>query len=149
MTTAPITTSDLTKHVQDAKLSLREKIGYGLGDAGGTVITCLIMNFLTFSILTSLGSPRRWSVLCSLRCACLMLFPIRSWASSPIGPKADGDVFALAAMDCGSYCSDRGADLYRAGCRHGGKIAWPSALTCCFQSAIPRLTSPTARSLIR
>lgn len=48
MTTAPITTSDLTKHVQDDKLSLREKIGYGLGDAGGTVITCLIMNFLTF-----------------------------------------------------------------------------------------------------
>ncbi|WHS99855.1 MAG: Inner membrane symporter YicJ [Pantoea stewartii] len=29
-------------------LSLREKIGYGLGDAGGTVITCLITNFLTF-----------------------------------------------------------------------------------------------------
>lgn len=29
-------------------LSIREKIGYGLGDAGGTVITCLIMNFLTF-----------------------------------------------------------------------------------------------------
>lgn len=48
MTTAPITTSDLTKHMQDDKLSLREKIGYGLGDAGGTVITCLIMNFLTF-----------------------------------------------------------------------------------------------------
>lgn len=48
MTTAPITTSDLTKHVQDDILSLREKIGYGLGDAGGTVITCLIMNFLTF-----------------------------------------------------------------------------------------------------
>ena len=43
MTTAPITTSDLTKHMQDDKLSLREKIGYGLGDAGGTVITCLIM----------------------------------------------------------------------------------------------------------
>ncbi|WP_413727825.1 MFS transporter [Sodalis sp. RH19] len=29
-------------------LSMREKIGYGLGDAGGTVITCLMMNFLTF-----------------------------------------------------------------------------------------------------
>lgn len=25
-----------------------KKIGYGLGDAGSTVITCLIMNFLTF-----------------------------------------------------------------------------------------------------
>ncbi|GGP19287.1 MFS transporter [Silvimonas iriomotensis] len=30
------------------KLSLSEKVGYGLGDAGGTIITCLIMNFLTF-----------------------------------------------------------------------------------------------------
>ncbi len=29
-------------------LPLREKIGYGLGDAGGTVFTMLIMNFLTF-----------------------------------------------------------------------------------------------------
>ena len=48
MTSAPITTSDLARRVQDDKLSLREKIGYGLGDAGGTVITCLIMNFLTF-----------------------------------------------------------------------------------------------------
>ena len=27
---------------------LREKIGYGTGDAGSTVITCLIANFLTF-----------------------------------------------------------------------------------------------------
>ncbi|WP_072926109.1 MFS transporter [Nissabacter archeti] len=31
-----------------AKLSVREKIGYGLGDAGGTIITALIGNFLTF-----------------------------------------------------------------------------------------------------
>ncbi|MBW7983208.1 MFS transporter [Enterobacillus tribolii] len=29
-------------------LTIKEKVGYGLGDAGGTVITCLIMNFLTF-----------------------------------------------------------------------------------------------------
>lgn len=29
-------------------LSVSEKIGYGLGDAGGTIITCLIANFLTF-----------------------------------------------------------------------------------------------------
>ena len=48
MTSAPITTSDLAQRTQDDSLTLREKIGYGLGDAGGTVITCLIMNFLTF-----------------------------------------------------------------------------------------------------
>ncbi|MEN0615432.1 MFS transporter [Klebsiella indica] len=48
MTSAPITTNDLAQRAQDDKLSLREKIGYGLGDAGGTIITCLIMNFLTF-----------------------------------------------------------------------------------------------------
>lgn len=30
------------------RITLGEKIGYGLGDAGGTIITCLIANFLTF-----------------------------------------------------------------------------------------------------
>ncbi|WLS80249.1 MFS transporter [Erwinia pyri] len=31
-----------------APVTASEKIGYGLGDAGGTIITCLIANFLTF-----------------------------------------------------------------------------------------------------
>lgn len=31
-----------------ARLSVREKISYGLGDAGGTIVTGLISNFLTF-----------------------------------------------------------------------------------------------------
>ena len=35
MTSAPITTNDLALRAQNEKLSLREKIGYGLGDAGG------------------------------------------------------------------------------------------------------------------
>lgn len=48
MTSTPISQTDIVTQDHDAKLSLREKIGYGLGDAGGTVITCLIMNFLTF-----------------------------------------------------------------------------------------------------
>ena len=48
MTSTPITESDVTQGAADDRLSVREKIGYGLGDAGGTVITCLIMNFLTF-----------------------------------------------------------------------------------------------------
>lgn len=48
MTSTPITKSDLEVQAIDDHLSVREKIGYGLGDAGGTVITCLIMNFLTF-----------------------------------------------------------------------------------------------------
>ncbi len=48
MTATPISTSEVVPGSQDDKLSVREKIGYGLGDAGGTVITCLIMNFLTF-----------------------------------------------------------------------------------------------------
>ena len=48
MTSTPITTGDLARQAISEKLSVREKIGYGLGDAGGTVITCLIMNFLTF-----------------------------------------------------------------------------------------------------
>lgn len=30
------------------RITVSEKIGYGLGDAGGTIITCLIANFLTF-----------------------------------------------------------------------------------------------------
>ncbi|RQM39833.1 MFS transporter [Erwinia psidii] len=29
-------------------ITVGEKIGYGLGDAGGTIITCIIANFLTF-----------------------------------------------------------------------------------------------------
>ena len=48
MTSAPIAQSELAQRATGDRLSLREKIGYGLGDAGGTVITCLIMNFLTF-----------------------------------------------------------------------------------------------------
>jgi sugar (glycoside-pentoside-hexuronide) transporter len=48
MTSTPITTTDLTRQNINDTLSVREKVGYGLGDAGGTVITCLIMNFLTF-----------------------------------------------------------------------------------------------------
>ena len=48
MTSTLISTTDSARQALDDKLSVREKIGYGLGDAGGTVITCLIMNFLTF-----------------------------------------------------------------------------------------------------
>ena len=48
MTATPLSTREVVQGLQDDKLSIREKIGYGLGDAGGTVITCLIMNFLTF-----------------------------------------------------------------------------------------------------
>ena len=48
MTSTSLSETDITRANRDAILSVREKIGYGLGDAGGTVITCLIMNFLTF-----------------------------------------------------------------------------------------------------
>lgn len=48
MTSAPISQTDIARQTASKTLPLREKIGYGLGDAGGTVITCLIMNFLTF-----------------------------------------------------------------------------------------------------
>lgn len=50
MTSTSLSETDITRANRDAILSVREKIGYGLGDAGGTVITCLIMNFLTFFI---------------------------------------------------------------------------------------------------
>lgn len=48
MTSTSITQTGLAQQEASDELPLREKIGYGLGDAGGTVITCLIMNFLTF-----------------------------------------------------------------------------------------------------
>jgi len=32
----------------EVRLPLRERVGYGLGDAGGNVITCLLMSFLNF-----------------------------------------------------------------------------------------------------
>lgn len=48
MTSTTIAQADLSPSATQSALSLREKIGYGLGDAGGTVVTCLITNFLTF-----------------------------------------------------------------------------------------------------
>ncbi|EEC0941725.1 MFS transporter [Salmonella enterica subsp. enterica] len=48
MTSTSMTTANIAQDKAGQTLSVREKIGYGLGDAGGTVITCLIMNFLTF-----------------------------------------------------------------------------------------------------
>ncbi|SBV53112.1 cation symporter [Xanthomonas bromi] len=42
------------------RLPLRERIGYGLGDAGGTVITCLIMSFLTFFYTDVVGLDPAW-----------------------------------------------------------------------------------------
>ncbi|WP_205952126.1 MFS transporter [Pantoea stewartii] len=48
MTSTTLEQNTLAQSNTQQRLSLREKIGYGLGDAGGTVITCLITNFLTF-----------------------------------------------------------------------------------------------------
>ena len=54
--------SDISETNQNVQLSsahsplaVTEKISYGLGDAGGTIITGLISNFLTFFILIFLG----------------------------------------------------------------------------------------------
>ncbi|PUV60282.1 MFS/sugar transport family protein, partial [Cronobacter sakazakii] len=44
MNATAVTTEDISVAAVSEKLSLREKIGYGLGDAGGTIIPCLIMN---------------------------------------------------------------------------------------------------------
>ena len=44
MTSTPITTADIAKGKIDDALSVREKIGYGLGDAGGTVITLSLIH---------------------------------------------------------------------------------------------------------
>lgn len=46
--TSAITTADIAKGKIDDAFVCTEKMSYGLSDAGGTVITCLIMNFLTF-----------------------------------------------------------------------------------------------------
>lgn len=48
MTSTPITTADIAKGKIDDALSVREKNRLRPGDAGGTVITCLIMNFHLF-----------------------------------------------------------------------------------------------------
>jgi len=39
---------DAQAALSDVRLPLRERVGYGLGDAGGNVITCLLMSFLNF-----------------------------------------------------------------------------------------------------
>ncbi|KTT43688.1 permease, partial [Pseudomonas oryzihabitans] len=48
MTTSVLSPALLAPAASAAELSRAEKFGYGLGDAGGTIITCLIANFLTF-----------------------------------------------------------------------------------------------------
>ncbi|MDT3719085.1 MFS transporter [Pseudomonas oryzihabitans] len=48
MTTSALSPATLAPATSAAELSRAEKFGYGLGDAGGTIITCLIANFLTF-----------------------------------------------------------------------------------------------------
>ena len=80
MTSTPITTADIAKGKIDDALSVREKIGYGLGDAGGTVITCLIMNFLTFFYTDVFGlTPAPGSSAC-----CLFLSPTsQAWKTRP------------------------------------------------------------------
>ena len=61
MTSTPITQTEIARQAVNERLSVREKIGYGLGDAGGTVITCLIMNFLTFFYTARCLSPCAFS----------------------------------------------------------------------------------------
>lgn len=48
MTDTRIHSGDLLSTDINEKLTIKEKIGYGLGDAGGTIITFLIGKFLTF-----------------------------------------------------------------------------------------------------
>ncbi len=47
-TTAQVLPNDMVNTSNKEKISIGEKFGYGLGDAGGTIITGLIGNFLTF-----------------------------------------------------------------------------------------------------
>ncbi|VTN02696.1 Inner membrane symporter yicJ [Raoultella ornithinolytica] len=84
----------LAQRTQDDSLTLREKIGYGLGDAGGTVITCLIMNFLTFFYTDVFGlTPALVGTLfLALRVFDAISDPIM--ACWPTAPKAAGDAFA-------------------------------------------------------
>ena len=101
MTSAPITTTDLAQRAQDDKLSLREKIGYGLGDAGGTVITCLIMNFLTFFYTDVFGlTPALVGTLfLALRVFDAVSDPIMGVLAVP---RAAGDAFVPGS--CGLPC---------------------------------------------
>ncbi len=147
MTSAPITTSDLAQRAQDDKLSLREKIGYGLGDAGGTVITCLIMNFLTFFYTDVFGlTPALVGTL-------FIALRVFDAISDPImGVLADrtqsrwGTLSPLAAVGRGSDWHYRRADLYRPRRQHGRKKSpGHSAPICCSPSAILPSTYRTVR----
>ena len=93
MTSTPITTADIAKGKIDDALSVREKIGYGLGDAGGTVITCLIMNFLTFFYTDVFGlTPALVGTLfIALRVFDAISDPVM--ASLPTGRKVVGGAF--------------------------------------------------------
>ena len=122
MTSTPITAADIAKGKIDDALSVREKIGYGLGDAGGTVITCLIMNFLTFFYTDVFGlTPALVGTL-------FIALRVFDAISDPVmGVIADrtqsrwGALSSVAVVDCHSHRHYRHPDVHRARCQHGSK----------------------------
>ena len=61
------------------KLSVKEKIGYGMGDAGCNIIFGAIMLFVNYFIPIFLGWHLRWSACCCCPCASLMPLRTRLW----------------------------------------------------------------------
>ena len=53
-------------------LSFREKLGYGMGDAGCNMIGGAIMLFLNYFYTDVFGRRLRWWAYCSFPCACWM-----------------------------------------------------------------------------
>lgn len=116
------------------------------GDAGGTVITCLIMNFLTFfytdvfgltpalvgtlfialRVFDAISDPVMGVIADRTQSRWGRFRPWQLWIAIPIGIIG---ILTFTVPDASM----------------GVKIAWRSALTCSFQSVIPPSTCRTAR----
>ncbi len=128
-------------------LSVREKIGYGLGDAGGTVRTCLIMNFLTFfytdvfgltpalvgtlfialRVFDAISDPVMGVIADRTQSRWGRFRPWQLWIAIPIGIIG---ILTFTVPDASMESKNR---------------LWRSVLTCSFQSVIQPSTYRTAR----
>ncbi len=123
------------------------KLATASGDAGGTVITCLIMNFLTFfytdvfgltpalvgtlfialRVFDAISDPVMGVIADRTQSRWGRFRPWQLWVALPIGDR-------------------RRADLHRPGRQHGRENRLGrSAPICCFQWAIPPSTCRIAR----
>lgn len=98
------------------RLSVREKIGYGMGDAGCNIIFGAIMLFVNYFYTDIFGlAPALVGVLLlSVRVIDAVTNPVMG-ALAEIVPKVNMVVSALATVDCISLRAVQRSDVHNAG----------------------------------